>query len=92
MANQGISLHLYTAQYIAYVHSVYNCYNERVSLQNSRLNKKFGVLSVEWVLTDTRKHIRIGVCREAATAYFNLVVNVYFVIKVMFAASRFLLP
>ncbi len=34
----------------------------------------------------------IGVCREAATAYFNLVVNDYFVIKVTFAASRFLLP
>ncbi len=67
------------------LHRVYTCYNERASLQNS-------VLSVEWVLTDTHKHTRTGVCLEAAAAYFHLVVNDYFVIKVTFATSRYLLP
>ncbi len=83
MANQGISLHCTIINHV--LHRVYTCYNERVSLQNS-------VLSIEWVLTDTRKHTRTGVCLEAAAAYFHLVVNDYFVIKVTFAASRYLLP
>ncbi len=58
-------------------------------MQNSGLNKKFNVLSVEWVLTYIRKHICTEVCREMAAAYFHFVVNVYFVIKVRFAASFF---
>ncbi len=82
MANQGISLHLY----IYYIASTL-VIMRGLACKTQDWTKS----SAFWTLTGFRL-IHANIYAPGSAAYFHFVVNVYFVIKVTLASSRFLLP